>query len=1087
MRDWQSSSGPLTDQATRHAYVGRCLSALGVPSSPRRASEGLLLYADQTRAEVVGLCLVVDDVDIGRTTQGKHYQAILVRELRRAGLIWGILTNGAHWRLCRATAPAPYEVYLQADMDAILDAPGLTDFSIFYSLFSGDAFGGDADATTLDRHLEASDLHIEAVQRYLRRSVEQVLSSLCRGFVVSEGHRAYDRKMLDEIYRNAIYLLYRILFISYAEARDLLPTGDPRYRAKGLASLAEDARLLVAGEGGGASSYALWSRLDALCEIVDRGEPTLEIAAYNGGLFSDEEKPYLDQHRIADVYLAPVLSTLGYMEERGEVRVIDYRDLSVRHLGTLYEGLLEYRLHVVDKEQVVARERDGRRTYTPLSAAGHVAKGETILAIGQVYFADDRGERKGTGSYYTPEDVVTYIVDGAVAPQIEERCAPVRALVAQALGDRAAAPTPRQRRSIERYADEEIRSVVEERLLRLRILDMAMGSAHFLVAAAQALTNAIVETLCLAEWAEDNEDGAGDGNEEMPSLASDPLVWKRRVVERCLYGVDVNPLALELAKLALWLSSASKGKPLTFLDHHLKVGDALRGVLHLTDLAALPTSARTGQADLFQPTRHALLAEARAEIDKITSTDSERIGDVKDKDVVNRRAAEIRRPLSDIANVWLATFLEPDAGVAWQWREDAYDGLIRDAKGWDDPALWDGHVKGNELVMGARQRAKDRGFFHWEVEFSDAVQDDRIAFDVVIGNPPYVGGAADAMIEALFATAKSADTYAWMVERALTLAGEEGSLGLIVPLSLTFSRQMTPLRSLILRSQADTRIASFDATRDGIFPPSEESRNGQRASILIQRKGLRARRLLTTDMMRWLGEERAALLPSLRYADVTPLATDATIPKIGDDRLVAFWEQARHAGKPLGKTLYRAPKTAKDRVLHPPPLLSHLYLSGSARYFITAMPTAVRDTGLQAFAWADPWTRDVALLALNSDVFYWLWCALGDGFHVTRDVAEAMVLPSVAVDDPETMRLRDALLAAAPACVTYHSKWGQGIPNYNFNKRMDILRSIDAWLIGHLAPDAPLSPDTFSRYKSNSFLRPSEAATTGMPTEDATE
>ncbi len=116
--------------------------------------------------------------------------------------------------------------------------------------------------------------------------------------------------------------------------------------------------------------------------------------------------------------------------------------------------------------------------------------------------------------------------------------------------------------------------------------------------------------------------------------------------------------------------------------------------------------------------------------------------------------------------------------------------------------------------------------------------------------------------------------------------------------------------------------------------------------------------------------------------------------------------------------------------------------------------------------------RDLAMAVLNSNVFYWLWCVLGDGFHVTSNNVELMVLPDVPKGDSETQYLRDALLQVAEECVTYHSKWGERIPNYNFNKRMDILLDIDAWIVRHLAPDLNLPRDIFAQYKSNSFLRP---------------
>jgi hypothetical protein len=237
---------------------------------------------------------------------------------------------------------------------------------------------------------------------------------LCLGFVNDEAATSYDREKLDEIYNNTIYLLYRILFLFYAEARILLPIDRADYREASLAAMVEDAYQRQVQGVQNPDRFALWKRLTRLFVIVDDGSEPFGVRPYNGGLFSDRERPYLYHHHIADEYLAPALFDLAYVIGKGAPQLvpqlIDYRDLSVHHLGTLYEGMLEYKLNIVDTEPVVVRENGGKRIYIPQSAAGPIHRGETILKVGEVYFADDKGERKSNGSYYTPEDVVQYIV-----------------------------------------------------------------------------------------------------------------------------------------------------------------------------------------------------------------------------------------------------------------------------------------------------------------------------------------------------------------------------------------------------------------------------------------------------------------------------------------------------------------------------------------------------------------------------------------------------------------------------------------------------------------------------------------------------
>ncbi len=731
IREWREAYPDLEVGNHLRQYVGQCLSALHISYTPQQNL--YVLHTDETKTDQAGICLIVNDEDLGSTIKGYHHQVNLIKQLRRATLHWGMITNGKSWRLCYAATVAPYEVFLELDLDRLLRENDLSEFLLFYLFFGQQAFtlaqskDTNAQHIGLDRYLEESEKRIEVIQRYLRSQVEPILQSLCLGFVQDEAAGSYTRETLDEIYRNAIFLLYRILFLFYAEARELLPTQDVNYQQISLAGIVEDARLHQQEGLHDPDPFSLWKRLTHLFVVVDDGDESVGVRPYNGGLFSDKEKPYLKTHRITNAYLAPALFELGYMREKVGIYPVDYRDLSVRHLGTLYEGLLEYRLNLVDQEPVVVRENKGNRVYIPRSQAGVVKRTETILEVGEVYFADDKGERKSSGSYFTPEDVVQYIVSNTVLPKLQERRQPLEIFHVNVRREISVAATSDEYLRLERYADQESLKTVEQDLLGLRILDPAMGSAHFLVAAGQVLTNFIVETLNMTEWVNS-------------SISSDPLMWKRRVVERCLYGVDLNPLAHELSKLALWLSSASAGKPLTFLDHHLKVGNSLYGAT-LSCLSSLPTTKNVGKQDLFQEIREQTIRSVVEKLGGITGTDSDQIDDVKYKGEVNRSVIDFTQRLRDIANVWLGTLFGLQNSNGEHLDEQEYHHLLEEVTRNYTTESWEMFVNSRHVLCESRRLATpaEKSFFHWELEFPDAVVDGRCQFDVVIANPPYVG------------------------------------------------------------------------------------------------------------------------------------------------------------------------------------------------------------------------------------------------------------------------------------------------------------------------------------------------------------
>jgi len=265
IREWREAYPDLEVGNHLRQYIGQCLSALHISYTPQQNL--YVLHTDETKTDQAGICLIVNDVDLGSTIKGCHHQVNLVKQLRSATLRWGMITNGKSWRLCYAAAAAPYEVFLELDLDRLLQENDLSEFLLFYLFFGQQAFTTAQSKDTngqkigLDRYLEESETRIEAIQRYLRSQVEPILQSLCLGFVQDEAAGSYTRETLDEIFRNAIFLLYRILFLFYAEARELLPTQGVNYQRIGLAGIVEDARLYQREGIHSAELFSLWKRL----------------------------------------------------------------------------------------------------------------------------------------------------------------------------------------------------------------------------------------------------------------------------------------------------------------------------------------------------------------------------------------------------------------------------------------------------------------------------------------------------------------------------------------------------------------------------------------------------------------------------------------------------------------------------------------------------------------------------------------------------------------------------------------------------------------------------------------------------------
>ena len=534
----------------------------------------------------------------------------------------------------------------------------------------------------------------------------------------------------------ALIFLYRLLFLLYAEDRDLLPVNDSRYDDYGLRKSVRDDIAQRTKDGDAFSDFAsrYYDQIRTLCRQIDKGDPSIGLPPYNGGLFAQQAAPLLERIRLSDAILAPIIYDLSHTESSAGRRFVNYRDMTVQQLGSIYERLLE-------REPV----RD---------------------AAGQIVVRPNSYARKDSGSFYTPQPLVDLIVERTLDPLLAERRAAFQTRADTLQSDR--------RKKEDRLA--ELRRLdPAQAALDLKILDPAMGSGHFLVTAVDYLSDAITELVeyapTAAPWLHDLYssplldrvaavrrdilDRAHASNWVIDEAQlTDQAIIRRMVLKRCIYGVDKNPLTVELAKVSLWLHSFTVGAPLSFLDHHLRCGDSLVG-LRVHD--ATRELARLG----------GLTSGSAVQAAENATQGMQRIEELSDADIseveesanlfaeVEKTTAPLRALLDTFCGVhWLSAamkkkartvFEQPLVGAIALGHEQAFPLLAHGPEGVDpaDPirqrTFWPAFT---ELWNAAHRIAQRENFLHWQVAFPGVWRDWQDAnpaggFDAVIGNPPW--------------------------------------------------------------------------------------------------------------------------------------------------------------------------------------------------------------------------------------------------------------------------------------------------------------------------------------------------------------
>ncbi|MCF3609030.1 N-6 DNA methylase [Planktothrix agardhii 1033] len=598
--------------------------------------------------------------------------------LNRTEHLWGIVTNGLCWRLLRDCSLMTRLTYLEFDLEQILNGENFAEFGLFYRLFHRTRLPQgieDTDECLLEFYHQETLQQGGRVRDRLRDGVERAIIRLGTGFLQHQQNQSL-RQLIEQnqliskdFYRLLLFLIYRLLFLMVAESRNLLLAGEDAEKVRIYREYYSIERLRALAER---PSYRregfqdIWQGLIVIFALFNenwRGE-VLGLSPLNGDLFGEKTLKILEGCAIDNHDLLMSIRELSLYENKGQLRRVNYGALDVEELGSVYESLLDF----------TPQFRQQQGVY------------EFLLVVGS--------DRKTTGSYYTPPELVAQLIKSALEPVIAEKLR------------------------------ESEKGKLGEALLSLKVCDPACGSGHFLLAAARRIGKelAIIRT--------------GE-----PQPAPEALRQAiRDVVQHCIYGVDLNPLAVDLCKVALWIEGFCKGLPLNFLDHRIKCGNSLVGVLDISCLdEGIPDDAfkavtgddkklstlfknrnkkekkdiEVGQGSLNfvdLETERSEYIEKWREFAEISETTPQEIKQKQSQYQLNH-SENNRGWWRDYSacNLWTAAFF---MGLTEQNLQ-----LLPTTEALEQ--LLSGNPVTQKLVDAANQLAEEKRFFHWSVEFPD--------------------------------------------------------------------------------------------------------------------------------------------------------------------------------------------------------------------------------------------------------------------------------------------------------------------------------------------------------------------------------
>jgi len=609
---------------------------------------------------------------------GRPPEGGLLNDCIAEGVAYGLLTAGARFRLFHFTSTAG-STSRYVDLDAELlqssDRPLLA--------LLGPAYLAEGGFIALER--EAADFGAALRKRLDERIQESALPALARGlefWARANGIDLNSEPQLAEFERAALTLVFRLLFLLFAESSRYLPMDNRSYELASITSLVREAT--ETRERLGARSTSLWDRSQVVVRAMRTGNPAWGVPAYNGALFAADGfdgAAMLERISLTDPDFADVLTAIGRDPET--VTGVDYSTLEIGHLGHIYESLLSLRLSAAERSLVYDPGKDRYRPPVPGE--------QSAVAAGSLLWMGNEGGRKSGGVYYTRTELVRHLIKESVVPAFERHLDEVR-LMAEGNASNAA-----------------------RHLFDFAVVDPACGSAHFLVEVTSFLADRTVRFLAerplpdIAAAVTRLRAGALPG-----SAIDDAVLIRRLMLKHCVYGVDVSPMGVEVAKLSLWLASFVPGLSLAYLDGNLCVGNSLVGVARTESVSA-------GGATLFNLGLESQMDAAAMAAARAASGEDRNPDEVAASEAAGQEARSATAALRRIFDLWTAEAF----GVSGSRQEVEVHG----------GEILDGTV--SKLSAAAERAATQHVFLHWPLAFPRVFARDRPGFDAVVGNPPW--------------------------------------------------------------------------------------------------------------------------------------------------------------------------------------------------------------------------------------------------------------------------------------------------------------------------------------------------------------
>ena len=617
--------------------------------------------------------------------------------------LWGIVTNGRYLRILRDFSHQSRKAYIQFDLEMLFEGRHYEDFRILWRLLHPSRFIPKEDEKCILENLfEESKNAGVSIGEDLRKNISLAIESLANGFLLATPELL--TKLVDnnencmQFYQQILRIIYRILFLFYAEQRRLMPTRSTLYAQEYSMSSLRDK--IERGETIDEEQFDLWEGLKATFNMVYHGVQELGITPYNGQLFNPDSVHWLINSQCRNDKLLIAIKYMSLFERGGITHRISYIELNVDEIGAIYESLLEYIPRISSKIETIENANKKTQHKTPKEISPNT------------FFLDPRGtSRKTSGSYYTHPGLVNALIESTLVPVVETKV-------------EEAGPNKDNQ---------------EKALLSLKICDPACGSSAFLIAATEYLGEKLAKIRIQDEYPNDTQIRHA----------------RRDILRHCIYGVDLNPMAVELAKVSLWLTAATNDLPLNFLDHKIKCGNSLIGATPELIIKGIPSEAyspvegddkniarkRMKIAREYykrrEQERYQLVFNHVQELEREQAFQvmdlSEKYGEdsTQEQKEIEKAYKKSREDDAFIKNKYIADFWT--AAFFWKHNDDKKNYPTSMMLGYllENETL---QLSG-ELENKIKEIAEEYKFFHWHLEFPNVFTNG--GFDCMLGNPPW--------------------------------------------------------------------------------------------------------------------------------------------------------------------------------------------------------------------------------------------------------------------------------------------------------------------------------------------------------------